>query len=507
MKKKNAFLGTLFGIVYQIISILLAFGVRTVFLENLSVDYLGVNALFSDIFGILIALDCGISSSVFIRIYKPLADDDQERVKSVFALIRLVYRVRALAVFVVGGIIYFFLPVLAESETVPLEYIQRCYLIYLVLTAANYTIIFYTFFLETIQKRYILVIIQGTVQILQSLINIFCLFRFRTFLLYLTVNILAEILKGIISRQVGLNYFPYLKGKLRIEKEDKRDFKNLVGMAFHSMSNVAIRYTDSLLITGLVGLTVNGLYSNYRMIVEKISSLINQLTSSVKDPMRTLMAEGDKEKVKNTIEQINFLYFWISGFCAICLLTLLNPFIKLIWGEEYLLDYMPIVFTVLNLYLPILNYTVNDAYYYSECYRKDKRTPIAEILVNLVISVVLGRSLGLTGILIGTAACYLFQAVRRAYRLFHKYFGESVKKYVCRYAEYNVVIILAGVITFMAVQKVSLADMRVEFVVKCVHSTVIPNVIFAAIYYRSKRFQYFWSIVKDVWGKVKAKGR
>ena len=83
MRKRNVLLGTVFGIIYQIISIILAFAVRTAFLRNLSVDHLGVNALFSDIFGILIALDCGISSSVFIRIYKPLADGDQEHVQSI----------------------------------------------------------------------------------------------------------------------------------------------------------------------------------------------------------------------------------------------------------------------------------------------------------------------------------------------------------------------------------------------------------------------------------------
>lgn len=495
MRKKNALLGTVFGVAYQILSIFLSFAVRTVFLKNLSVDYLGVNALFSDIFGILIALDCGVSSSVFLRIYKPLAQEDTERVKSVFALIRLVYRVRALAVFVVGGVIYFFLPVLAKSETVPLDYIKKSYVVYLILIAINYSIIFYTFFLETIQKRYILVCIQGTVQIIQSVMSIICLFRFKSFIAYIAINALAEIVKGIVSRSVGLKYLPYLKGKLRIKKEDSKDFVSLIGLAFHSMSNVVIRYTDSLLIVSFAGLTVNGIYSNYKMITEKISSLINQMTSSVKDPMRNLMAEGDKNKVKETIDKVNFIYFWISGFCAISLFVLINPFISIIWGDEYLLGYLPIAFTVINIYLPIMNYTINDAYYYSECYRKDKRTPIIEIVINLIISVVLGRMIGLTGILIGTVACYAFQAVRRAYRFYHKYLSESVMPYVERYLEYFFVISLAAIVTFMCSKMKICENDYLDFLIKCFECVLIPNLIFFILYFRTVRFQYVTSMI------------
>lgn len=503
MRKRNVLLGTVFGIIYQIISIILAFAVRTAFLRNLSVDHLGVNALFSDIFGILIALDCGISSSVFIRIYKPLADGDQEHVQSIFALIRLVYRIRALAVFIVGAILYFFLPRLADSGTISLGYIQKSYLVYLTLVTANYTVIFYTFFLETIQKRYILVVIQGSVQIIQSVISIFCLFRFRDFIVYLMINASAEIIKALISRKVGLDYMPYLKGKLKIRKEDKKDLRNLVGMAFHSMSNVVIRYTDSLLIAGLVGLAVNGLYSNYKMIIEKISSLINQLTASVKDPMRDLMAEGDKVKVKDILEKVNFLYFWISGSCSICLVALLNPFIQLIWGRRYILSYLPIVFTVINLYLSVFNYAVNDAYYYSECYMKDKKTPIIEVFINLIISAILGRSIGLTGILIGTTACYLFQAVRRGYRFYHRYLGESVKGYMYRYMEYNLVILLAGIVTVSVVNRITMSNLWLGFAIKCIASAVISNVIFFLIYFKSERFKYFFDVAKTMAVKMR----
>lgn len=505
MRKKNAILGTLFGILYQIVAIILTFAVRTIFIQNLSADYLGVNALFSDIFGILIALDCGISSSVFIRIYKPLADGETERVKSVFALIRLVYRIRALAVFVVGFAIYFFLPVLAKKTVIPLEYIQALYVVYLILCSLNYTVIFYTFFLDTVQKRYISVCIQMVVQIVQSVTSIVCLIVFKSFTIYMVINLLSEIAKSLVCRQYGMTKYPYLKGRLKIQDEDKKDFKSLIGMAFHSMSNVIVRYTDSLLITSFVGLSMNGIYSNYKMIVDKINSLINQMTMSIKDPMRNLMAEGDKEKVKGMVDRLSFLYFWICGFCSVSLICLLNPFITLCWGEEYVIGIVPIVLTVITMYLPILNYTINDAYYYSECYLNDKKTPILEIIINLSISFIFGRKIGLTGIILGTVVCYVFQTIRRASRLYSKYFKISVMGYVGHWLEYNVVILGSTVVTYYLIQAVKLNHLFGQFVLQVIICVLIPNVLFFLLYFHTKRFEYFKEMLLVLMRKITRK--
>lgn len=505
MRKRNALLGTLFGIINQVITVILAFAVRTVLLRILNEEYVGINALLSDIFGVLIALDFGVSSSVFIKIYKPIAENDEDKTKSVFALVRRVYRIRALAVFIVGSIIYFFLPLIVSNTTIELGYIKKCYIIYLILNSLNYWFIFYNFFLETIQKRFVLSIIQSIAVVVQSVLSIAVLIVFDSYIMYLAVTLITQNAVAIASRAFGLKYYPFLKGRLDIDKEDLKDFGNLIGMGFHSMSSVVVRFTDSILISSLVGIGVNGLYSNYRMITDKVNSLIGQMTSSVKDPMRNLMAEQNKERIQEMITRIDFLYFWVSGICAVCLAVLVNPFVRLVWGERYLLSMSTVYLSVMTLYLPILNFTVNDAYYYTQCYIKDKRTPICEIAVNLIISVVLGKIIGLNGILIGTVACFVFQTVRRSYRLYKKYLNKPNYQYLGMWLLYNALIWLSVILTYFLGDLIRVKNGWVELLLKLLLAIVVPNIIYYVAFRKTEKYKYFADIISGIVILIKRK--
>lgn len=290
MRKRNAALSLLFGTGYQILAVLLSFFSRSVFLMVLDEEYLGINSFLADIFGVLVALDFGLGSSTFLKIYKPLAEKDEQKIKSVYALVRMIYRIRGIVVFMAGSILFYFLPVLVTNTNLPMEFLQRCYLIYMVFNAASYWFIFYNFFLEAAQLRYLLSIVQGAVTVITTGINIASLLLIRSYTAYMLASLSLQLCTGIIGKYIGYHYFPYLKGKLHIEKEDMKDFKELIGMGFHCMSGAVIVSTDSLLITSMAGLGVNGLYSNYKMIVDKVNGLIAQVTGSVKDPLRDLIA-------------------------------------------------------------------------------------------------------------------------------------------------------------------------------------------------------------------------
>ncbi|MBC6719253.1 hypothetical protein, partial [Treponema sp. Marseille-Q4130] len=91
MRTKNAIISSSFGILNVLLKMFVAFFVRKILLQHFSAEYLGIYYIFNSIFGILIALDCGISSSVFFKIYKPIENADEKGTASVFSLVRLIY--------------------------------------------------------------------------------------------------------------------------------------------------------------------------------------------------------------------------------------------------------------------------------------------------------------------------------------------------------------------------------------------------------------------------------
>ena len=64
--------------IMQIISILLNFASRTVFVKLLGNDYLSCDGLFTNILTILSFSELGIGSAIIFSLYKPIAEDDKK---------------------------------------------------------------------------------------------------------------------------------------------------------------------------------------------------------------------------------------------------------------------------------------------------------------------------------------------------------------------------------------------------------------------------------------------
>ena len=73
----NSIKNIVFGIGGQIISTLLSFANRTIFIKILGITYLGVNGLFSNILSILSLAELGISNAIIYSMYKPIAENDK----------------------------------------------------------------------------------------------------------------------------------------------------------------------------------------------------------------------------------------------------------------------------------------------------------------------------------------------------------------------------------------------------------------------------------------------
>ena len=101
---KNTTITTLCYIMYLIVS----FVCRTIFTKKLGAEYLGISGLFSNILTILSFAELGLGSSLVYHLYKPLAEDDHNKVNLYIRLYKKIYNVIILVILVLGiGVIPF----------------------------------------------------------------------------------------------------------------------------------------------------------------------------------------------------------------------------------------------------------------------------------------------------------------------------------------------------------------------------------------------------------------
>ena len=115
-RTKNSIDNIKTGAIVQFINKIMAFVVRTFFIKMLNSDYLGVNGLFTNILSILSFAELGIGTAIIFNMYKPVATDDKEKIKSLMQLYKKCYTIIGVIVFVLGLLVIPFMNFVITSK-------------------------------------------------------------------------------------------------------------------------------------------------------------------------------------------------------------------------------------------------------------------------------------------------------------------------------------------------------------------------------------------------------
>ena len=130
MRTENSIKNIFSGFASNIVTSLLSFVSRTVFIKTIGKLYLGVNGLLSNVLGLLSLTELGIGLAINYSLYKPLAEKDDDKVLSLMNFYKKCYRIIALIVACIGLVILPLLNVIIkEASTIP--NLKLIYLIFL----------------------------------------------------------------------------------------------------------------------------------------------------------------------------------------------------------------------------------------------------------------------------------------------------------------------------------------------------------------------------------------
>ena len=80
-RTEKSLLNVLTGVIGQILSFVLSFAIRTVFIHTLGEVYLGLNGLYTNILSVLNLTELGIGTAIVIELYRTVALNDEEKTK------------------------------------------------------------------------------------------------------------------------------------------------------------------------------------------------------------------------------------------------------------------------------------------------------------------------------------------------------------------------------------------------------------------------------------------
>lgn len=408
-RTKNSFLTLATSGVRQLLTILLTFASRTIFIQILGAEYLGLNGLFSNILSLLALSELGIGSAIAFYLYKPLANKNYERIKALMKFYKQCYMVVGVVIVTLGSLLMPFLPNLVNLPQGVHVNLYLVYFLFLLNTASSYLCFAYKQALVIAnQEQYKIEKINIVFCFINCLTDIIILIIFRSFVIYLLAKLLLVITKNYITAMKIDREYHYITEKVEDKisiLEVKKFFKDTFNVALFRVGSTFFNATDNIIISVWLGTIVVGYYSNYTMIIGQVVLIIGIIIRSFVAGIGNVIAEEHLEKQFDIYKQLDFLVYVVSLFCTVYLFQLLNSFIMIWIGHnniEYVLNQCVVFFLCINFYFDSTTQVPNSFREASGNFNTGKNLQLIGGLFNVILSIILCKMFGLSGVIAAT---------------------------------------------------------------------------------------------------------
>lgn len=395
----------------QLVLIIIEFVCRTVFIRTLGTEYLGINGLFTNILSVLSLTELGLDTAMNFKLYKPLKENDHQRICVLMKFYRQAYLVVGLVILGIGLCLIPALPVLVKDyETFGKLGLDATFIFILFLLKSVTSYLFFasrSAILKADQKSYITNLVSTICIVVLNIVQIITLILFRNFILYTVLAIGAAILSNLISAAIAKRQYKYAFAKTteKISKEEFRDiFKDLGALFVFRVNGVVNKAADNLILSSFIGLKIVGLYSNYLIFYTTIRTLLGKVYDSVKASMGNLFADDDVEKHYRFFEIMNYVTFLLYGTACAGVVVVADEIIANWLGADFVIIQPLAMLMGIEVLLLGLNQNLNQIRVVSGAFRQMWTRPIWSIVINIVVSIIGVNICGIYGVLIGTLA-------------------------------------------------------------------------------------------------------
>lgn len=500
-RQQIAIKNSMLGLVSQIVTLILQFWTRSIFVKYLGVEMLGISSTFSSVLNTLSLTELGFQSAVVYSLYKPLSERNNDKVNEIINVLKIIYRFIG-CFFIVAGIICCpFLKYILSGVKVSIT----IYLIFLVQvsnSACSYFLAYKRTLLHADRKGYMTKGIDTAMSILFSLVKVIIVIRTSNYIYYAMLTTLQTIISNLFAHVVCQKNYLFLKKtkfNLAIFKDLWVIVKKLliVQIAYYVYSS-----TDNLLISSIVGTVSVGYLMNYTTIISSIKTLANSILNPIIPVIgNMLVEESDTVKNEKVFREYTYIRYVIACISIIPVIVLIQSFISAWIGKEYLLSDTIVWLYCLDLYIHFVHSSLCDFINAGGLFREEGRVGIVGAILNLGISIALLYRLGIIGVLIGTVVSQSVLWICRSVVVYKNCFTNvknGLKNYWLINVKYFGIFLLLSFMMSNVYQRISIGPFFVRFVIGGIVCEVIIFMIQILIFGRTEEYKQLKSMLGNM---------
>lgn len=113
---KKSFLNARMNLICYMASLIVAFFTRKVFLDQLGTEFIGLTGTLQSLLGFLNLAELGVGTAIGYVLYKPIFDDNKEKINEIISVFGYLYRCIGLVILGAGIILSLFLPLIFQIQ-------------------------------------------------------------------------------------------------------------------------------------------------------------------------------------------------------------------------------------------------------------------------------------------------------------------------------------------------------------------------------------------------------
>ncbi len=507
-RTENSIINLSTSIGTTLILTLLKFVCRTVFIQTLGKEYLGINGMFSDILTMLSLSELGLDTAINFKLYKPLAEGDQDRVRVLIKFYRYAYLVIGLVILMAGLVLVPFLPHLIKDYDSLLELGIKPVVVFLLFLAQSVTS--YWFFaykgaiIKADQQEFIISLAHFCASTIQNIFQIIALIIWKDFIVYTVLSIVFGVLSNIAIALVANKKYAYAfaKTKDNISFSEVKDlFKDLGALFVYRANGVVLKATDNLVLGAVIGATIVGIYSNYLLFYTTIKTILNKFYSAVKASMGNLFSKESVEKKYAFFEVMNYVTFLLYGTASVGIAVVADELLDVWIGKDYIIAQPFALLVAIELLFAGLKQNLQQIRMVSGAFRQMWVRPILSIIVNLVVSIVSVHFIGIYGVILGTIIADFTTNFMVDPRIIHSFsFGnyKPVSYYYIKNSLFFLLLATIGLLDFYICSHVLVGYGWFSVVFHVLLCVVSVPLGFIVVFRNRNECKYLMNLAKDI---------
>ena len=421
------------GMFFYVLSLFLAFFSRKVFLDCLGAEFIGLTGMLMNIMSFLSVAELGIGTSIVFFLYKPLQEDNHEKINEIMSMLAFLYRCIGGIIGICGLVVSVFFPWWFGNLSTGLPLVYFAFYSFLATAMVGYIFNYRQLLVSANQRQYVVNAYFQSIAIIQSIVQIILAYYYRNLYLWVAVGLVFTIIGCIVFNYRIRKEYPWLRISMREGKENIRKYPEVLRKTrqifVQRIKDFILYRSDEILIGTFVSVVQVAFYGNYTIIVNKLNFLVNILSDGMNAGVGNLVAEGNDQNTMKVFWELTAIRFLIVGIVVFGLLLFIQPFISCWFGAQYRLSDLIVYLLVFNIFI-MLSRGVVEMYISAHGLFSDVWAAWTELAVNLTVTICLAPFLGIVGILLGKIISVFFIAMFwKPYFLFSRGLKKNVSIY------------------------------------------------------------------------------